>query len=152
MNEHPLYGRPVGEHAGRFGAGGWLWYVGGILVAAGVMNTGQGALALFSGAPDAFTKIATGLVAGAIGAAIVLAAAMKWRQQVVVYERGLVHTKLLGRQEVAFSDVSRVELVREHSRMGTDETIHIALRDGREVSIGSVTNIEQLAGMIRHAP
>ncbi|UJR87313.1 MULTISPECIES: hypothetical protein [Sandaracinus] len=146
MNEHPLYGRPVGEHSGRFGAGGWLWYIGGILVAAGVMNTGQGALALFGGAPDALTKIGMGVVAGAIGAAILLVAVMRWRQHVVVYERGLVYAKLLGQQQVAFADVTRVELVREHSKMGTDETIHIALRDGREVSIGSVTNIDQLAG------
>ncbi|UJR87322.1 MULTISPECIES: hypothetical protein [Sandaracinus] len=116
------------------------------------MNTGQGALALFGEAPDALTKIGMGVVAGAIGALMLLYCATKWRQQVVVYERGLVHTKLLGRQEVAFADVTHVKLVREHSKMGTDETIYVALRDGREVSIGGVTNIDQLAGMIRHAP
>lgn len=152
MGEHPRFGRAVGEHAGRFGAGGWLWYIGGILVAAAALNAGQGVLALVGGpSDDVLTKLATAAIAGAIGAVVLAVAAMRWRQTVTVYERGLVHTKLLGTTELAFADVRGVELVRTHSRSGTTEELHVALRDGSEITIGHVTSIEQLAGMIGNA-
>ena len=153
MGEHPQFGRAVGEHSGRFGAGGWLWYIGAILVAAGVLNAGQGALALIGGAAgDGLTKLGTGALAGAIGSVVVFVAAMRWRQTVTVYERGLVHRKLLGTVELAFADVRGLELVRTRTRSGTTEELHVALRSGGEITIGHITDIEQLAGMIRNAP
>jgi hypothetical protein len=151
--EHPRFGRMVGQHAGRFAAGGWLWYLGAILSAAGVMNFFQGARVAIGGdLSNGGTTIAMGVVAGLIGAAILAVAVMRWRQSVDVFERGLVHTKLLGNVEVAFADVGGIELVRRHSRMGTTETLYLKMRSGGEVSIGSVTDIEQLASMVRNAP
>lgn len=153
MGEHPRFGRAVGEHKGRFGAGGWLWYIGAILTAAGVVNAGQGAIALIGGASgDGLTKLAMAAIAGLIGVATLAVAVLRWRQTVTVYERGLVHQKLLGTVELAFADVRGLELVRTRSRSGTTEELHVALRSGGEITIGSVTNIEQLAGMIRNAP
>ena len=43
------------------------------------------------------------------------------------------------------------ELVRTRSRYGTTEDLHIRLRGGREMTIGSVDQLEQIVAMIRHA-
>ena len=100
METHPRFGRAVGEHDGRFGAGGWLWYIGGVLVLAGVMNSAQGVMGFFAHAPDALSKVGLGLGAGVAGALILLVAIVRWRQKVVVFERGLVHTRLIGTREI----------------------------------------------------
>lgn len=151
--EHPRFGRLVGQHTGSFGAGGWLWYIGAIMIAAGVVNCWNGLMALIAGATgDGGTNVAMGVVCGLIGAPMLLVAVMRWRQSVDVFERGLVHRKLLGPVEIAFAEVRGLELVHTRSKMGTTSDLHVKLQSGSEVTIGSVSDIEQLASMIRNGP
>jgi hypothetical protein len=154
MPQHPRFGTLVGQHPGRFGAGGWLWYVGAILLAAGGMHIGQGAglLAPTEGDGDLQTKVIMGLAGLVIGALVLLTAIMRWQQSVAVYERGLVYTKLFGSVEIAFAEVTNVQHIRTHSRLGTSDSLEVTLQSGAEVTIGSVTGIEQLASMLRSAP
>jgi hypothetical protein len=154
MPQHPRFGTLVGQHAGRFGAGGWLWYIGAILLAAGGMQIGQGSglLAPTVGDGDPQTTIILGVVGLIIGTLLLLAAIMRWQQSVAVYERGIVYTKLFGSVEIAFAEVTSAQHVRTHSRLGTSDSVEVTLQSGAEVTIGSVTGIEQLASMLRSAP
>lgn len=149
MDNHARFGSRVAEHDGLFSAGGMLWYIGPICAAAGVYQVGKGVLdAVAMGDTAPLGMAAIGLVFALFGLGAIAVSVLRWKQKVIVYQRGLVHQHLLGPRELDFAEVARTELVRTRSRHGTTEDLHVHLRNGGEVTIGGVDQIEQLVSMI----
>lgn len=130
-------------HRGTFGAGGWLWYIGGVFIASAVAQL----VKLGSGA-----SIGEGLAlaggSAALGSLLLIAPIMRWRQSVELFEHGLVHNRLFGRVTVARADVRNVSVTRHHSRLGMHTEVVVELANGRELSIVGVDNAEQLGNML----
>jgi hypothetical protein len=137
------YGRSLSVHRGTFGAGGWLWYIGGILIASAVAQ-----LAKLGSAADAGEGLAMAGGAAVLGLLLLMVPIMRWRQRVEVFEHGLVWERLLGRVAVARAEVQKVGVTRHHSRMGTHSEVSIDLADGRQLSIVGVDGAEQLGNML----
>jgi hypothetical protein len=136
------FGTHLSSHKGTIGAGGWLWYVGAILLASTVANLAQSQLALAA--------------AAALGAAVALAVAVsRLRQNVEVYERGLVWKQFFGTTTIAAEDIRGATLVHNHRRTGYYVEVRIALKRGGKRSIIGVANAEQLRNYVSawaHAP
>jgi hypothetical protein len=129
------FGARLSSHRGTIGAGGWLWYVGAILVAATIANLATAQLALGA--------------AAAVGAGVALSVAVsRLRQSVDVYERALVWEQLGGTTTIAAEDVRGATLVHNHRRPGYYVEVRIALKRGGNRSIIGVTDAEQLRNYV----
>ena len=141
-------GRSLSLHTGTFGAGGWLWYVGGILYLAGFANLAQimGLTGKQSGPP---ASIGTAAACFVIGALVLIVPLLRWRQRVELFERGFLWQRLTGQTLVQRENVRSVELVQHTSRSGTHMEVLVHLADGGELSLSGLSNSEQLANMLR---
>jgi hypothetical protein len=129
------FGTHLSSHRGTIGAGGWLWYVGAILIAATIANLAKAQIALAA--------------ASAVGAGFALAVAVsRLRQSVEVYEHGLVWEQLFGTTTIAAEDVRGATLVHNQRRTGYYVEVRIALKRGGNRSIIGVTGAEQLRAYV----
>lgn len=141
-------GRSLSVHTGTFGAGGWLWYVGGILYLAGFANLAQvaGLTGNQSGPPASIGAAAACFV---IGALVLIVPLLRWRQRVELFERGFVWQRLTGQRLVQRDDVRRAELIQHTSRSGTHMEVLVHLADGSELSLSGLSHSDQLANLLR---
>jgi hypothetical protein len=143
-------GRSIGKHRGTFAAGGWFWYLGGVLVLAGIVG-----LTRINNPPPGQTagSIAMTALAGAVaGALCLLMPISRWRQSVEVFEHGFVWTHMLGARTVARADIAGVELLTKYTKMGSVTKVIVALRSGRRVTLTGLENPEQLSNFLRATP
>ncbi|MGC4087978.1 MAG: hypothetical protein QM756_08785 [Polyangiaceae bacterium] len=143
-------GRSIAVHRGKFSAGGWFWYIGGLLVVAGIYGpihalVAPSAQEAKAGLGSAFM---TGGIALVIGLVVLIVPLMRWRQQVELFEHGFVWKKLLGTDTVARDQVRNLKSTRHITRMGTYVEVEVTLTSGRELSISGVEEPEQLANII----
>lgn len=140
---HPEYGRWIAAHSGRFMAGGWLWYVGGIIVAAGF----SGVVHVASGGD--LSEGMGAMIGFPIGGALLLVAVARWRQRLDVYERGAVWRRMWGAKSIRFADVQNARILTTHSNTGAATEVELCLNDGRSVvlpnSLADVTQVANLA-------
>jgi hypothetical protein len=140
------FGNRVSTHRGTISAGGWAWYIGLVLVAAGVFGVGKTAFSLITGAPGVDSALAS--VAGlVIGPLILILPVLRWRQTVEVFERGLVWTRLYGTVTVPREKVRAARWIQHRSRNGSHDEIEIDLVDGG-LSIVGIDQPEQLRNFV----
>lgn len=147
------FGRSLSLHRGTFAAGGWLWYLGAILLLAGVFNLAElaGVALPSKGAPtSASVTGALGMAAACFvcGALLLIVPVLRWRQRVELFEGGFIWSRLTGRLSVPKHEVQRTELVTHHSRSGTHVEVIVHLADGRELSMSGLSQADQLANLI----
>ena len=137
------HGRLIGSYRGSFRAGGSAWYIGAVLVLAGVVQAGKLALGLTTAkaGETAMSMDGVGVAIGGFvaGACVLLVCLNRWRQRLEVYEGAYVHRSLLGNRTVASSDIASVKLVTRHTRMSTHDRISVTLRNGRTHTIVGIS-------------
>jgi hypothetical protein len=143
-------GRSIAVHRGTFSAGGWFWYIGGVLLLAGVVGPIR---AVIAPTPDQVQMglaqvLLTGGAALVVGSLVLIVPVLRWRQQVGLFENGFVWTSLSGTKSVTRDQVRGVQLTRYRSRMGTYAKVEVTLADGRKLAISGVDQAEQLANVI----
>jgi len=134
----PTLGRVISRHHGRILAGGWLLYVGGLLVVGAVMALVKG-----QAGTDRLGFLA-GLAAGVL---LLLVSFLKWQQSVTLYEGGFTWTRLLlGTRTVRWDEVADVRAAQIYSRQtGRSYRLEVDTRTGgRLVLTGAVAHVEQL--------
>lgn len=128
-------------------AGGWLIYVGLILILAAVL----GAVSAFREAPDLLTALtqAAGIagLGGGIGAVLLFVSAWRWRQVVTIYQRGVHHQKLVGERWIRFADLTCAHHETTSYKGSAREHVRFCLKSGKKVVISDVTDARMLAGM-----
>jgi hypothetical protein len=137
-------------------AGGWLWYVGGVLLAASVAWIAKGVAALASTPGIALGSLpddaiaALGNAGGCLvaGLLFLVVPVLRWRQSVEVFERGLVWRRWLGTVSLAAQDVHGVRLIHHRRRAGSYTEVVVERASGRRLSIAGVERPEQLANLI----
>lgn len=87
-------------------AGGWLWYVGGLLIISGVLSVPKGTIAM-------------GLVTILIGLGCLAMPVLRWKQTLELTDSGFTWTRLTGVLQVRRDEVKKVTLIRHHSRMAS---------------------------------
>ncbi|MGV3619835.1 MAG: hypothetical protein ACO1OB_03405 [Archangium sp.] len=122
-------------HRGSFMAGGWLWYVGGLLIISGILALPKGTVAM-------------GIVTVLIGLGCLVMPVLRWKQTLEFDDTGFTWTQLTGVQKFSRADVKQVTLIRHHSRMGFYEELQVELNDGRELSITGVERAEEAANLL----
>lgn len=125
----------VSRHRGSFLAGGWLWYVGGLLAVSGVMSVFRGVIGM-------------GFVTVLIGAGVLVLPVLRWKQTLDIDEGGLTLTKLTGVVKVPREQLKQVTLVHHRSRMGTWDALELVLADGREVEVSGIERAEEAANLV----
>jgi hypothetical protein len=131
-----------------FSSGGWLWYVGAILLLSGVGNLAQVAgvyVPSKGGATGSLGLAAAGFI---IGALVLIGPVLRWRQQVELFERGFVWTRLLGTHRVRREDIRHTDLITHHGRAASYVEVIVHLTSGRELSMEGLDHAEQLANML----
>jgi len=147
-------GRSLSRHEGTIMAGGWLWYLGGILLLAGLFGIGSGAFAVISGsatlAPDTgLPRIVTGIIALGISPLLLIWPVLQWRQVLEIFEGGIHWQRLvLADQRIPAANLRAVTHVTHRSRSGTSIELVVTLADGSELSISGLDRADQAANLI----
>lgn len=143
-------GRGIAVHRGTVSAGGWGWYVGGVLLLAGVVGPIRAVVAptpdqVRMGLDQVLIMAGVALVAGFL---VLILPVLRWRQQVELFENGFVWTSLTGVKSVTRDQVGGVRLIQHRSKMGIRTEIEVTLADGRKLSVSGVDQADQLANVI----
>lgn len=136
-------GQRISVHRGRVGAGGWLWYLGALCLASGVLGLARG------GPGNGAERVQTSLAALGVGVVLLIVPILRWRQMVEVFEHGFVWTRLLGVVRVARPEIRDATLIRHRSRQGTREEVKVELVSGKAYSIVGVEQADQLVNLLR---
>jgi len=142
------FGRSLSLHRGTFSSGGWLWYIGAVLLAAGVLNLAQavGLSVPTKGASTGTLGMALGCFVGSF--LLLIVPVTRWRQQVELFEGGFVWSRLTGKLTVPRNEVQGTQLITHHSRSGTHVEVVVQLASGRELSMSGLSQADQLANML----
>lgn len=136
-------GRTLSTHTGLFSSGGWFWYIGGILLAAGLFNLVKGA------ANASMSDVVTALVTLALAPLALALPVLRWRQTLTIYEEGFVSQRLLfGEKVVPRASIGSVTRIQHYSRMGAFVELVVKLKDGTELSMSGLDGAEQAANLI----
>ncbi len=147
-------GRSLSKHEGSIMAGGWLWYLGGLLLLAGVFGICSGLFAVVSGsaalAPDTgLPRIGTGVVSLLIAPLLLIVPVLRWRQSLEIFEGGIHWQRLvLASRTIPSSSLRSVTHITHRSRSGSSVELVITLTDGSEVSITGLDRADQAANLI----
>jgi hypothetical protein len=143
-------GRPISTHRGTLGAGGWLWYVGGILILSAFLAVYRFMQVLVLGSPfaQAGDTLGTAALSFAIGTALLVVPVLRWRQSVELCEDGLVWRRMFGSRTLRRDEIAGARMVQHHSRMGSYTEVEVELRAGGSFSIKGVDRPEQLRNAI----
>lgn len=141
-------GPVLSEHPGTLRAGGWLWYVGGVLLLAAVFNAFNGAKELAAGAATVTEVLSLVFFSALFGGLLLIVPVLRWRQKVVVHQNGIVWQRLLGERRIARGEVRGVQVISHRSRYGSHDEVLLLTAD-REVSISGVAHATQLANHAR---
>ena len=133
--------------AGRSARARWLWYIGAVLLLSGVVGVGRGAWSLITVGEAGY--LGTGIIALLIAPLLLIVPILRWRQTVEVFERGLVHQRLLGTAIIRREEVRSVQWIRHTSRQGSHDEVDIALASGRSHSMVGIDAPEQLCNFVR---
>jgi len=93
-------------------------------------------------------EFGTGLFALLIGAGLLAVPVLRWKQTLELDEAGLTLTKLTGVTKIPREQLKKVTLVRHHGRMGSYESLELALDDGREIEIAGLERAEEAANLV----
>jgi hypothetical protein len=143
--------RPLAAHHGQFSAGGWSWYVGGILLLAAVANLVNGNPRGPAGAASAASPASAlgyAALSALAGILFLVMPVLRWRQRVDVFDDGFVWTRLLGTRSVRRDEVRGVRRIDHISRSVRYTEVEVQLDGGRTLSISGIENAEQLANML----
>jgi len=141
------FGRSLSLHRGTFSSGGWLWYIGAVLLAAGVLNLAQAVgLSVGKGTPTGTVGMAFGCFVGSF--LLLIVPVTRWRQQVELFEGGFVWSRLTGKLSVPRNEVQGTQLITHHSRSGSHVEVVVHLASGRELSMSGLSQADQLANML----
>jgi hypothetical protein len=144
---HPTLGRMVSQHQGRMLAGGWLIYIGLILVASGclaLVKMAQGEEAVPGGGDP--LVIAAGF---AIGALFLFISYRRWKQSLTVYEGGFVWARGRRERAVRWDEVADYNALTTHSRNGASYELTVRTRDGKTLVLtDAIENVQQLHGYL----
>jgi hypothetical protein len=137
-------------------AGGWFWYVGGVLLAASVAWIAKG-LAALTGPPgsalaavpdDALSALGTAGACALAGVLFLVVPVLRWRQSVEVFERGIVWRRWPRTITLAGEEVRAVRLIHHRRRAGSYSEVVVQRADGSRLSMAGVERPEQLANLI----
>jgi hypothetical protein len=148
MNEQ--YGPSLSTHRGTIGAGGWLWYVVGLLV----LGIGASLVRAVSGlaSPAAAAANADALPAALMCVCMLPFALaiplLRWRQQLEIFQNGYVWTRLIGVKQGARGSIAKVTQVQHIGRSGNHIELRVELRSGGELSIAGVERADQAANLL----
>lgn len=147
------FGRSLSRHAGTFGAGGWLWYLGGVAGAAGLFGVGRGVLGVagvLTPVPG-YSPVETlvmGLISLVACPLLLIVPVMRWRQTLEIFEGGVVWTRLLGAQSWPRAQLRAVRHITHHSRQGTSYEVEVTLADGTVHGVVGIEQSDQAANLI----
>lgn len=142
------FGRSLSLHKGTFASGGWLWYVGGILLLSGFANLAQVAGLLAPTKGGGTGSVGFAAASFVIGALVLLGPVLRWRQQAELFEGGLVWSRLTGTLRVRRDEVRHTELITHRGRAASYTEVVVHLQSGRELSMEGLEHAEQLANML----
>jgi hypothetical protein len=118
------------------------------LVLAGFANLAQVA-GLTGNQSGAQASVGAAAACFVIGALVLIAPVLRWRQRVELFESGFVWQRLLGQRVVQRDNVRSAQLIQHTSRSGTHMEVVVHLADGSELSMSGLSHSEQLANMLR---
>lgn len=130
-------------------AGGWGWYVGGILVLSSIAWLIGFFKALISGQGGALEQLAMMAVAVLVGLLFLAAPVLRLAQAVEVFEHGLVHRRPWGAKTIRRDQVAAVQHIVHRSRNGSHDEVEIHLRGGGSASIVGISGAEQIVAFVR---
>jgi hypothetical protein len=143
-----LLGRTIAEHRGRLLAGGWLIYIGAILVLAALMQVSM------IGSHDARAASVDPLVGApvalAVGAAMLFVSYRRWQQAVTVFERGFVWSRGKTSRRIRWDEVASSIHRTERSRAGIARELELELRNGERIVLtDALEGLDQLTSYVR---
>lgn len=146
-------GRSLSRHPGTFMAGGWLWYISGLLIVAAALGAGRALLMLLGLAAmdpnnSPISALLTAALGGFIGLLCAIVPVLRWRQSLEIFEGGLVWTRLIGDKTWPRSQLKKVRHVTHHSRQGTSYEVEITLTDGSIHGIVGLDQSQQAANLV----
>ena len=124
-------GRALSVHKGMVSAGGWLWYIGGILVLSFAGNLYKGDMWLALGS----------LIFGIL---LLISPLLRWRQSMELFENGFVLKRLTGTRSVSRDEIAFAKLTSHYSRIGHSVEVEIGLKNGAAFSVVGMSDSEQL--------
>ena len=142
------FGRSIGLHRGTISAGGWLWYLGGLCMLAGIVTAVKSVAGASDTASAGAPTLSMAAMSAGVGVLLLILPVLRWRQQLEVFENGFVWTRLLGSVQVPRSNVRGAQLTRHLTRMGAHSELVVELADARSLSITGLDRAEQLRNML----
>ncbi len=138
----------ISSHAGLVSAGGWFWYVGGVLLLAAVAHLAKGAAPAPGHPADLGSAVGLAAAAALAGVLVLVVPVLRWRQRVEVFDDGFVWTRLLGTRSVRRDEVRGVRRIEHIRRAGSYMEVEVQLEGGQKLSIAGVDGAEQLANTL----
>ncbi|MFE7113444.1 hypothetical protein ACFU98_44940 [Streptomyces sp. NPDC057575] len=129
-------GRRVASFRGTFTQGSHFQYAGFLALALGLSSLTGLTETLF---PDRTGTVADGLYALGAGTVCLAPFVLRWLQEVVVYEHGVVRRRLTGTRTVMKSRIAHVQSTRKTSIWGgTYDRIDVTLNKGTALRITGI--------------
>ena len=102
-------GPRLSEHRGTIRAGGWLWYLGGVMMAGAVL----GLVKAITGSQEAGSALLTALAAAGAVSVLLIVPVLRWRQAAVCHTGGIAWSHLLGDKTIRREDLTGVEQLKK---------------------------------------
>ncbi len=142
-------GQLISRHRGSFLAGGWGWYVGGILLLSSVAWLIGFFKALIAGDGNPLEQLVMMFFAVLVGLLFLIAPVLRLAQAVEVFEHGLVHRRPWGATTIRRDQVAAARRITHRSRGGAYEEVELELRDGGAISFTGIGGAEQIVAFAR---
>lgn len=150
----PALGMLRAQYKGSFFSGGWMLYIGAIMV----LNAGVLGFNLIKGAFEEQeiegleTLLAVGGGSLALAVLFFFLSALRWRQTLSLFDNGLHHQTLLGAKTVRYAEIQQVRhevhVTRGKGGPSVREHIVLELFSGKSVTISDLPNTAQIVPMI----
>jgi hypothetical protein len=135
-------GRPLSIHRGKFSAGGSAWYIGGVLVVAGLVGIVQGLLG------KGLEHSGIGLVGLVIGLVVLLLPLARWKQTLEIFENGFVWKRLFGTTTVTRDQIVAAKYKQFNEKLNTVLEFSIELNGGKLLVVVGIDQAEQAANLL----
>jgi hypothetical protein len=145
--EDALLGRTIAEHRGRMLAGGWLIYVGAVLVLAALMQLPQVLARDGSAGMDPLIGVPLAFVSGA---AMLFISYRRWQQAVTVFEKGFVWSQGGQSRRIRWDEIAGATHRTERSRAGIARELEVELSNGEHIVLtDALEGLDQLTSYVR---
>jgi hypothetical protein len=136
-------GRSLSVHRGRFAAGLYLWWGGGVCALGSVIGLFQALLGKGVAGQAGFFAIALPVSLGALAWAY-----MRWKQVLEIFEGGFVWQRLIGTHTVAREEIKGITHVTHQVRNETYIELVVELASGKRLSIVGVEQPDRAAELL----